>query len=51
MFEILFDLILEFFFFIGLKKRKEKLGEKPGQMLPEGWSSKAVLPEQYRPKT
>jgi len=23
MFEILFDLILEFFFFIGLKKRKE----------------------------
>jgi len=35
----------------GLKKRKEKLGEKPGQLLPKEWGSKAVLPEQYRPKT
>jgi len=35
----------------GLKKRKEKLGEKPEQTMPEGWSSKAVLPEKYQPKT
>jgi hydroxymethylglutaryl-CoA lyase len=33
----------------GLAKRKEKLGEKPGQNFPEGWGEKAVLPEQYRP--
>ena len=30
---------------------KEKLGEKPGQTLPPEWNPKAVLPEQYRPKT
>ena len=24
----------------GLKERKKKLGEKPGQLLPAGWSSK-----------
>ena len=32
----------------GLPKRKEKLGEKPGQKLPKGWSEKAVLPERCR---
>jgi len=35
----------------GLKNRKEKLGEKPGQMLPKEWSTKAVLPEKYRPES
>ena len=33
----------------GLKGRKEKMGEKPGQQLPSNWADKAVLPEQYRP--
>jgi len=33
----------------GLAKRKEKLGENPGQKFPEGWQDKANLPEQYRP--
>jgi hydroxymethylglutaryl-CoA lyase len=33
----------------GLKKRKEKLGQEPGQKLPEGWGPEAVLPEKYRP--
>ena len=33
----------------GLKKRKEKMGEQPGQQLPTDWAGKAVLPEQYRP--
>jgi hydroxymethylglutaryl-CoA lyase len=32
----------------GLRKRKEKMGEKPDQKLPADWSSKAVLPEKYR---
>ncbi|MFO7838893.1 MAG: pyruvate carboxyltransferase, partial [Desulfosalsimonadaceae bacterium] len=34
----------------GLKPLKEKRGEKPGQILPEDWAEKAVLPEQYQPK-
>jgi len=34
----------------GLKNRKEKLGEKPGQTLPKEWSPKAVLPEKYQQK-
>ncbi len=29
----------------GLKKLKEKIGETPDQMFPEGWSSKARLPQ------
>jgi len=29
----------------GLKKLKEKFGEKPGQAFPEGWASQATLPE------
>jgi hydroxymethylglutaryl-CoA lyase len=29
----------------GLKKLKEKFGEKPGQKLPEDWADQAVLPE------
>jgi hydroxymethylglutaryl-CoA lyase len=29
----------------GLKKLKEKYGEKPGQLLPEEWGQKAVLPD------
>jgi hydroxymethylglutaryl-CoA lyase len=33
----------------GLAKKKEKLGEKPGQLVPSEWGEKAVLPEQYRP--
>ena len=33
----------------GLKPRKEKRGEKPGQKIPEEWGDTAVLPEQYRP--
>ena len=32
----------------GLSKRKEKLGEQPGQTFPEEWGTKAVLPEKYR---
>jgi hydroxymethylglutaryl-CoA lyase len=32
----------------GLKRRKEKVGEKPGQNLPDEWKDEAVLPEQYR---
>jgi hydroxymethylglutaryl-CoA lyase len=32
----------------GLKRRKEKVGEKPGQNLPDEWKDQAVLPEQYR---
>ena len=33
----------------GLKKRKEKQGEVPGQKLPEGWGDKAVLPSNLKP--
>jgi hydroxymethylglutaryl-CoA lyase len=33
----------------GLAKRKEKLGEKPGQNLPDEWAAEAVLPEHLRP--
>jgi hydroxymethylglutaryl-CoA lyase len=33
----------------GLAKKKEKMGEKPGQLVPSEWGEKAVLPEQYRP--
>ncbi len=33
----------------GLQRRKEKLGEKPGQKLPGDWAPQAVLPEKYRP--
>jgi hydroxymethylglutaryl-CoA lyase len=33
----------------GLKKLKEKIGEKPGQSFPSEWDSEPVLPEQYRP--
>ena len=32
----------------GLQKRKEKLGETPGQNLPGEWAPEANLPEQYR---
>jgi hydroxymethylglutaryl-CoA lyase len=32
----------------GLKRRKEKLGEKPDQNLPDEWKGQAVLPEQFR---
>jgi hydroxymethylglutaryl-CoA lyase len=31
----------------GLKKLKEKFGEKPGQKLPEDWADQALLPEKY----
>ncbi len=31
----------------GLKKLKEKFGEKPGQKLPEDWADQAILPEKY----
>lgn len=34
----------------GLGKRKEKLGEKLGTKLPEGWGEKAALPEKYGPE-
>jgi hypothetical protein len=34
----------------GLKKLKEKLGEKPGQKVPADWGEKAKLPEKYRQK-
>jgi len=33
----------------GLKKLKEKQGEKSGQLLPSEWGENAVLPEKYRP--
>jgi len=33
----------------GLAKRKEKLGEKPGQLVPADWGENAVLPEKHRP--
>ncbi len=33
----------------GLPKVKEKLGEKKGSKLPEGWAEKAVLPEKWGP--
>ena len=33
----------------GLKKAKEKMGEKPGAKLPEGWTEKAVLPKVWGP--
>jgi hydroxymethylglutaryl-CoA lyase len=32
----------------GLKERKIKLGEEPGQKIPGDWNSRAVLPEKYR---
>jgi hydroxymethylglutaryl-CoA lyase len=32
----------------GLAKRKEKLGEKPGQKFPSDWNEKATLPDQYK---
>ncbi len=32
----------------GLEKRKEKQGEKPGQLVPSDWGEKAVLPEYLR---
>ncbi len=34
----------------GLQKRKEELGEEPGQKLPSEWGTKSVLPEKYRAK-
>jgi hydroxymethylglutaryl-CoA lyase len=34
----------------GLKNRKEKRQEKPGQKFPTSWGDKAVMPEQMRPK-
>jgi hydroxymethylglutaryl-CoA lyase len=33
----------------GLKKLKEKIGEKPAQLFPSEWDAKPDLPEQYRP--
>jgi hydroxymethylglutaryl-CoA lyase len=33
----------------GLKKRKEKQGENPGQKLPQDWGDKAVLPSHLHP--
>jgi hydroxymethylglutaryl-CoA lyase len=33
----------------GLKKLKEKFGEKTGQKFPVEWGPQAVLPEKYRP--
>ena len=35
----------------GLKKLIEKVGEKPGQLIPRDWAPAAVLPERLRPKT
>ena len=32
----------------GLKPRKEKIGEQPGQKIPADWGDTAVLPEKYR---
>ena len=34
----------------GLRPTKEKLGEKPGQMVPSGWGEKAVLPDPWGPE-
>jgi len=34
----------------GLNILKEKLNEAPGRKIPKEWSSRAVLPEIYRPK-
>ena len=34
----------------GLSKLKERLGEKPGQKLPDDWDEKAVLPMELRQK-
>src|SRR6056297_507393 len=34
----------------GLKPLKEKQGEQPGQIIPQDWGEKAVLPEKYLPK-
>ena len=34
----------------GLVKAKEKLSEKPGAKLPEGWAEKVVLPDEYGPE-
>ncbi|MFW5819071.1 MAG: hypothetical protein ACOCVE_04435 [Desulfovermiculus sp.] len=33
----------------GLKKRKEKQGQSPGQKLPQEWADAAVLPSHLRP--
>ena len=33
----------------GLKKLKEKFGEKPDQAFPEEWPPQATLPERYKP--
>ena len=33
----------------GLSKRIEKLGEKPGTLVPADWPSAAVLPEKWGP--
>jgi hydroxymethylglutaryl-CoA lyase len=35
----------------GLKKLKEKFGEKPGQKLPDDWADQAVLPEKITAQT
>ena len=32
----------------GLKKVKDRLGEQPGQKLPQGWGAQAVLPEKFQ---
>ncbi len=32
----------------GLKKLKEKFGEKPGQKLPKNWGGQAILPDKYQ---
>ncbi len=34
----------------GLKKLAEKLGEKPGQLIPADWAPQATLPERLSPK-
>jgi hydroxymethylglutaryl-CoA lyase len=34
----------------GLKKLIEKVGEKPGQLIPADWKPKATLPKKLRPK-
>ncbi|MEJ2068486.1 MAG: pyruvate carboxyltransferase, partial [Deltaproteobacteria bacterium] len=33
-----------------LTKMKEKFGEKPGQIIPEGWPAKAEVPKEIREK-
>ena len=33
----------------GLAKLIQKLGEEPGQKIPQDWAAKTVLPEKYRP--